>query len=79
LILQKEKTVNRREPGGRRGDKISTKWFVLLAFGKKKLCGLCVLCGSILFFIPGGYGEFYNFLNNKKTGVELWPNASEKD
>jgi hypothetical protein len=52
---------------------------VFLAFGKKKLCGLCVLCGSILFFIPGGYGEFYNFLNNKKTGVELWPNASEKD
>jgi hypothetical protein len=43
------------------------------------LCGLCILSCEILFFIPGGYEIFSDFLTNKKTGVELWPNASEKD
>jgi hypothetical protein len=34
-------------PGGSEGkeDSISIKGFVFLVFTKKKLCGLCVLCG----------------------------------
>jgi hypothetical protein len=31
------------------------KMILLRALRKKKLCGLCVLCGSNPFFIPGGY------------------------
>jgi hypothetical protein len=58
LFPQNEKiTTNRREPGGRREDEIFIRSFVFLAFRKKNLCGLCVLSGSILFFIPGGYGD----------------------
>jgi hypothetical protein len=46
LDSQKEKrTTNRRNPGGRRGDKRSIKRFISLVFWKKTLCGLCVLCG----------------------------------
>ena len=30
------------------------------------LCGLCVLCGSILIFLPGGYGDFLNFRRNEE-------------
>jgi hypothetical protein len=33
---------------------------VFLVFRKKKLCGLCVLSGSIPFFCLGGYGDFYD-------------------
>jgi hypothetical protein len=60
-------TTNRREPGGRREDEGFIKLFVFLTFRKKNLCGLCVLSGSILSFIPGGYGDFYNFLCNEKN------------
>jgi hypothetical protein len=51
---QNEKIItNRREPGGRREDEGFIKLFVFLTFRKKNLCGLCVLSGSILSFIPG--------------------------
>jgi hypothetical protein len=46
LDSQKDKrTTNRRDPGGRRGEKRSIKRFTFLVFCNKKLCGLCVLCG----------------------------------
>jgi hypothetical protein len=72
-------TTKRREPGGRREDEILVKWFVFLAFRKKDLCGLCVLSGSIFFFVPGGYGDFYNFLNNEKipNSKHQIPNKSQ--
>jgi hypothetical protein len=59
-------TTNRRGAGGRRENEIFIKSFVFLAFRKKNLCGLCVLSGSILSFIPGGYEDFYNFLCKNK-------------
>jgi hypothetical protein len=72
FIPQNEKiTTNRREPGGRRENEIFIKPFVFLAVRKKNLCGLCVLGGSILSFIPGGYGDFYNFLCNKKRQLPI--------
>jgi hypothetical protein len=62
FIPQNEKmTTNRRETGERREDEMFIRSFVFLAFRKKNLCGLCVLSGSILSFIPGGNGDFYNF------------------
>jgi hypothetical protein len=39
-------------PGGSKGEEesVSIQGFVFLVFTKKKLCDLCVLCGS--FFLP---------------------------
>jgi len=46
LDSQKEKrATNRRDTGGRREDEIGIQSFLFLVFGKKRLCGLCVLCG----------------------------------
>ena len=54
-------------PGGSKGkeESISIQGFLFFAFTKKKLCDLCVLCGSFFFILGGGRG-FYSFLNNKK-------------
>jgi hypothetical protein len=40
-------------PEGSKGkeESIFIKRFVVLVFTKKKLCGLCVLCGDILSFL----------------------------
>jgi hypothetical protein len=66
-ISQKEKrTTNRRDRGGRREGEIGIQSCPFFVFWKKTLCGLCVLCGSILFFIFGGRTDIYNFLCNEK-------------
>jgi hypothetical protein len=50
LIPQREKrTIRRGEPRGRREDETFIKLVLFLAFLKKTLCGLRVLCGSIFF------------------------------
>jgi ribosomal protein S27E len=41
-----------------------------MAFLKKNLCGICVLCGDILFFSRGGHGDFYHFLNNNEDAAD---------
>jgi hypothetical protein len=65
--FQKEKrTINRGDTGGRREEEIGMQSFLFLVFWKKRLCGLCVLCGSILFFIFEGARDSYNFLCTKK-------------
>jgi hypothetical protein len=53
-------------PGGSKGreESISVEKFVFLVFTRKKLCGLCVLCGSIIFLILGGRRDFYYFPSN---------------
>jgi hypothetical protein len=43
---QEQRGTNRRGPGGRREDEKFVSWFMFLVFLKKKLRGLCVLCGS---------------------------------
>jgi hypothetical protein len=43
---------------------------LFLAFGKKNLFGLRVLCGSILFSIPDGLEDF-NFPIQQETGKAL--------
>jgi hypothetical protein len=40
-------TINRRERRGRREYEIFNVFFMSMPFGRKKLCGLCVLCGEI--------------------------------
>jgi hypothetical protein len=45
LFPKGKMTTNRRDPGGRRGDKGFIKRLMFLVFWKKTLCGLCVLCG----------------------------------
>jgi hypothetical protein len=46
LIPPKEKkNTTRRDPGGHRDAEIYINGFVLMAFSKKGLCGLCVLRG----------------------------------
>jgi hypothetical protein len=74
LIPQNERiATNRRDPGGRREVEIYIISFVFLVFRKKNPCGLCVLSGSILPIIPGGYGEPYNFRCNEKDRQKSCP------
>jgi hypothetical protein len=42
-------------------------------FSGEDLCGLCVLCGNISFFFPGGHGDFYNLLSKNMEEDEPWP------
>jgi len=45
VIRKKEMAIHRRGPGGRRDEEMFIKRFMVLALLKKKLCGLCALCG----------------------------------
>jgi hypothetical protein len=70
LDSQKEKrTTNRRDTGGRKGDEVSTQWFVFWPFGGKN--SAVSACSAVRFFSssPEGAENFIISLAIKKGGL----------